>query len=286
MVFIFSNLLFLVTIYTGSINFVLSTTVETLLFRTFMFFATIFTSCFVSYSQFTVTHESVHGNISKNKYINNIIGFISSFSLGPAGNWFGFREHHLAHHLMTNDPVHDPDMWCSSQGYGGEKYLVIRWATLDFYYIYIYIKQIGKYSLTTNALTILNYLLGLWLLTTSIRYFGVVNVFQYWVIPSRIAITLLAFAFDYLPHYPHDIKKDDDRYKTTSYIACPWIIKLILSPISFYQDHHIIHHQNPSIPFYLYRSAWEKYGVDLIKKGARVTNIIPNTFSPILGKNI
>ena len=283
---IFSIVLCLLTVYVRTVNIPFSTTIETIFYKIFMTIAAIFFCSFVSYSQFTVTHESVHGNISKNKYVNNIIGFISSFSLGPTGNWFGFKEHHMAHHLKTNDPLLDPDMWCSGQGYGGEKYIALRWATLDLYYVYIFVKQIGNYKLGIMVYTILNYLLGMQLLISLINTFGIFNVLQFWIIPSRISIMLLAFAFDYLPHYPHDITKDDDRYKTTSYIACPWIIKLVLSPISFYQDHHIIHHENPTIPFYMYREAWDKHKDDFIKKGARINNIIPATLSPILGKNV
>lgn len=285
-IFVVSTLLSMVSIYMGTLKLELHSFIDNLIYKIFILIATISLSFFSAYSQFTVTHESVHNNISKNKCVNNIIGFLSSLSLGPTGNWFGFKEHHIQHHRETNDPKTDPDMWCSNKGYGGDKYIVLRWLTLDFYYIYAYFMDFRKYSIKTNMCIILNHIFNLLVLNFLIQNYGIVSVMQYWIIPARLAILLLSFAFDYLPHYPHDTIKKENRYKTTSYIACPWIIKLFLSPVSFYQDHHIIHHQDPTIPFYMYSHVWSINKDKFYEKEIRITEIIPSALSPILGKNI
>lgn len=231
---------------------------------------------FACYAQFTVIHEAAHSNISKNKTMNDIIGLISSVWLGPFGTWYGFKYHHLNHHMYTNNIENDPDMWCSEKGFGGKKFILLRWATLDFHYVYSYIidKKISlNYSRLVAFEMIIKSILTFWI----IYMFNFNNILIFWILPSRLAITLLAFAFDYLPHYPHDVNKNENKYLTTSYISFPWFIKLFLSPIAFYQDYHIIHHLNTQIPFYKYSMAWESNKKTLLEK-IRVTRVYPELF--------
>lgn len=232
---------------------------------------------FSCYSQFTVIHEASHSNISKNRYLNDIIGLIASFWLGPTGNWYGFKFHHLDHHTYTNNINLDPDMWCSDKGFGGKKLILFRWMTLDYHYIYCCFKSKSRMSSYYMKQIIIEFIIKFIMAFIVYYYFGFNNVLLFWVIPSRLSITLLAFAFDYLPHYPHDVKKNENKYLTTSYISCPWFIKLLLSPIAFYQDYHIIHHLNTQIPFYKYSSVWEQEKKDLLTK-IRINKLFPEIF--------
>ena len=56
-----------------------------------------------------IAHDSAHISITHNYQIDNIIGIIIA-------NWIGglsvgwWKRNHNVHHLITNDPVHDPDI--------------------------------------------------------------------------------------------------------------------------------------------------------------------------------
>ena len=224
-------------------------------------------SVFAAYIQFTIVHDSIHYAISKNKYINNVIGMIASIWLGPTINWVAFKQHHLLHHRETNDPQTDPDYYCSDKGPGGPNYIIIRWMTLDLYYWYL--------NDTKNIISTIIYEI---ILISGI-YYVYINVgfsfmLQYWIIPSRITILILSYAFSYLPHYPHITKKSDNKFKTTSYIYAPWYIKFFMSPLAFYQDYHLIHHYIPFIPFYKYHEAWLLNKDKLEKEGINTINIL------------
>jgi beta-carotene hydroxylase len=290
LIFILSIISSAIAVFLGTISLerLVDNKLQLFIANVLVYIIVVVIASFASYSQFTVTHESVHANVSRNKYVNDIIGIISSFWLGPFSNWFGFKMHHLVHHRETNDLEHDPDMWCSKYGYGGEKYILVRWMTLDFYYLYAFITDLigNKMKRYDIYKVLLNHFVSIYILYWALSTFGFFAIMQYWVLPSRFAITFLSFAFDYLPHYPHDFKKRENRYKTTSYIACPWFIKLFLSPISFYQDYHLIHHDNPSIPFYKYKVFWDENKESLLGKGVRINEIVPPIISSFLGENI
>lgn len=250
-------------------------------------FVTIVIASIASYSQFTVMHDSVHNSVSKNQFINNTFGVLSSIWLGPTSNWYGFQQHHLLHHKETNNKDLDPDMWCSNNFIKNDNiiFLFCRWATLDFYYIYKTFKNINcmknvtKFSANQLAMIFLVY----YIFTT----FSMFSIIKYWILPSRVAILVLSFAFDYLPHYPHIITKKDNRYRTTSYINCSWFIKIILSPIAFYQDYHLIHHLYPNIPFYNYPVMWNKMENYLINEcGINVLDISPSNLWIIIEDKI
>jgi fatty acid desaturase len=89
-------------------------------------------------------------------------------------------------------------------------------------------------------------------------YYYTITLLFYWVIPSRVAMFLLAAAFDFMPHYPHHITRKEDKYKTTSFITTTWYLKPILSLLIFYQNYHIAHHLNPVVPFYMYSTIWDQ----------------------------
>jgi len=83
-----------------------------------------------------------------------------------------------------------------------------------------------------------------------------------YILPAWIAVTFLAFAFDYLPHHPHAVQK---RYLDTRIILFPGLSTFLLS-----QNMHLIHHLHPNIPFYYYGKAFKAIRKKLEEKGARI----------------
>jgi len=63
-----------------------------------------------------------------------------------------------------------------------------------------------------------------------------------WVLPGCLAIGLLGFAFDWLPHHPHCVQ---GRYIDTRVVLVPGSRVLLLG-----QDLHAVHHLWPRVPFY------------------------------------
>lgn len=56
-----------------------------------------------------IAHDSGHLGITHNYYVDSLIGcFLASFVGGLSLGWW--KRNHNVHHLVTNDPVHDPDI--------------------------------------------------------------------------------------------------------------------------------------------------------------------------------
>ena len=221
----------------------------------------------MSYLQFTVIHEAIHDNISNNRMVNNFFGFIASPWLGPLAQWKAIKLLHLEHHRYTNDKTKDPDMWASHDSWGGPKLILLRWMTIDLYYYKIYVQYIIK-NRAYNHLLEYGVQCGLVYLVCGyfITHGFIQEAILFWFISSRLALIFLAFAFDFLPHHPHIITKAVDRYKTTFYLSTPRVFRKIITHIMMYHNYHIIHHLNPTVPYYKYGEYWDKYGNDLVKE--------------------
>lgn len=234
-----------------------------------------------SYTMFTVAHDAIHNAISKNKMINNVFGFFSTMWLGPTATWEPLRYNHLAHHRHTNDELLDPDYWCSMNGPCGKKLTIIRWFTVDISYIITFFGSIHKHAWYITLFTFSHYIIMYYIIIKLISWGYLWHMLQYWIIPSRIALGFLAFAFDFLPHYPHDIQRKNDKYRTTAYIASHWTLRPFLSTCLFYQNYHAAHHLDPRVPFYQYCKIWDKLSTTLLnEKDIRVYE-----FMPIIGRD-
>ncbi len=230
-----------------------------------------------AYTQFTVAHEAVHGAISKKyKSLNDWIGWAGQVWLGPTSGWHTFKYNHLEHHAHTNHSSLDPDYWCSLKGPGGKYLTPVRWLCVDVSYFYMYyIRHLYKKSFTTQLKAYSYELFKIGFLVFAYQWGYFPFLLQYWILPSRAALFMLAYAFDFLPHFPHDITRKDNRYQTTAYLHAPWIFRPLLSLLTFYQNYHIIHHLNPSIPFYIYKDVWNDTKDELLEEEIIIRNILP-----------
>ncbi|MCB9588355.1 MAG: fatty acid desaturase [Polyangiaceae bacterium] len=205
---------------------------------------------------FTPMHDAAHKSVAKARWASELVGRFAGFVLlapFPAFRWI-----HLEHHKHTNEADSDPDFY---SGAGPRWQLPLRWATQDLHYYWLYVRAqrprrerleaIGT-LVASYALLVLVALSGHWQLVLA------------WLVGARLAITALAFAFDYLPHAPHDVIQKQDRFRATTLIDHPW-----LTPVLLYQNYHLIHHLYPGVPFYRYAEVFRERRVDLVKKGAR-----------------
>lgn len=237
----------------------------------------ILLSTLTSYSQFTVCHDAIHRAISKKyKFLNDVVGRISQFWLGPSSSWGAIRYNHLEHHAHTNDSKLDPDYWCSLKGPGGKYLTPLRWMFVDVSYFHMYfLRGLKHKSIQDQTLAYSYELVKLAGLAFAWQWGWMHFLLRYWIIPSRLALFALAYAFDFLPHYPHNVTRENNRYKTTAYLYIPWILRPILSSLTFYQNYHIAHHLVSQVPFYEYKKVWEDMKGELLDEGVIIRDILP-----------
>jgi beta-carotene hydroxylase len=195
---------------------------------------------------FTPAHESMHRAAARAAWLNGAIGRgCAALLMAPLP---AVRPLHLDHHRHTNAPDGDPDIWSGS---GPRLLLPLRWATQDLHYYALVLRNPSRLSRperVESALTLLLYVSIAW--TAVALGHGDTLLFA-WVIPARVAVFLLAFTFDYLPHRPHQIPASVDRYRATRILD-----SAVLHVVLIGQSHHLVHHLYPAVPFYRYRRLW------------------------------
>jgi ring-1,2-phenylacetyl-CoA epoxidase subunit PaaE len=205
-----------------------------------------------AYALYTPMHEAVHGLVSENRALNNWIGRIAGLPLSILpGGYCMYRFAHLHHHRHTNEGHDkDPDAWC---GRGRAWTLPLRWAAVDFKYLVFYWRAFGerhrleKREVVVSALLVGGAAAGL------VAFGHGLSLLLFWVAPARIALFLLAWSFDYLPHRPYRVTARDNPWQATNNrLGLEWL----LSPLLLGQNYHLVHHLYPALPFYRYRRAW------------------------------
>lgn len=211
-----------------------------------------------AYLGFTPMHDAAHQAVGRHRWLNAVVGRLAALPL--AAPYPAFRYLHLEHHKHTNDPARDPDHY---SGRGPAWLLPWRWLTQDLDYYRRYVcagRSRGEYLEVASTVGAMLALMGalLWLGHWQWVVFG-------WALPARIAATGLAYAFDYLPHRPHVVLGRDDRYRATSMRPARW-----LTPILVCQNHHLIHHLYPAVPFYRYPAVWRDREAEIRARGAHI----------------
>jgi ring-1,2-phenylacetyl-CoA epoxidase subunit PaaE len=203
-----------------------------------------------SYAMFTVAHEAMHHTISTSGALNAWIGRLSMLFFAPTGSFGSFRYIHMQHHLFTNaEDGRDPDHGTShSSGWTAP----LRWITLDLSYWPFYLKRARsrpRRELVELVTTLVLVDTAIVLLIVAGRGWELLLL---WYLPIRIAVGVLGWSFDYLPH--HGLAADD-RFRTTrNRIGA----EALLTPVLLYQNYHLVHHLHPRIPFYRYIAAWRR----------------------------
>ncbi|MEO9871634.1 fatty acid desaturase [Ekhidna sp.] len=236
----------------------------------FQGFIPLWVTCIINtvcaYLLFTPLHEASHQNIKgkkrKLKWLENLIGWVSGLSL--MAPFPMFRYLHIMHHGHTNHPEKDPDYWVASRN---PIMMLLKCMTTYFAYYNHFRKDQKK--LWTNVKTRKEYIVS----TTTILFINVIIIWSgitfgwtfpllIYVVPGYLALGFLAFAFDWLPHHPHDVQQ---RYLDTRIILKPGLNTILVS-----QNMHLIHHLYSGIPYYHYGDALKVLEAKLQKEGARI----------------
>lgn len=199
-----------------------------------------------AYVAFTPMHDAAHRSISRIPLLNELAGRLAILPL--FGPFLAVRYVHLEHHKHTNDPAADPDHW---SGRGPRLLLPLRWLSQDLHYYAVYARAHSTRP-RREQLEIALTMLALVAIATALVALGhTTTLLLGWLLPARVAIGVLAFAFDYLPHRPHDVPARTDRFAATHVFEGR--IKCVAS---LGQSLHRVHHFYPGVPFYRYAAVW------------------------------
>ena len=187
--------------------------------------------------------------------------FVSPLIAFPA---WGFI--HIEHHRHTNDDERDPDHFAS---HGPWWQLPVRFAAMDVPYVGFYVRNlkrrpIGPRWLETGALLALTVaVVATTLITGSFWLLAVI-----YLIPERIAIAVLGWWFDWLPHHGLEDTQTENRYRATrNRVGLEWLF----TPLMLSQNYHLVHHLHPSVPFYRYVKTWRRNEEAYLERDAAIS---------------
>jgi beta-carotene hydroxylase len=210
-----------------------------------------------AYLLFTVLHDATHGTAHRSRVGNVALGRVCGGVLTLA--WPLFHAVHHAHHAHTNDDARDPDLIVSR----APRWLLPVWCVgvVIEYRIKFFGQRLWRSrselveAVATDAATfglIAAAIVGGWLWPLTVL----------WLLPVAFAVLFLAFAFDFVPHYPYDTAA---RYQNTRIMP-----GRILNAVLLGQNYHLVHHLWATIPWYRYRLVYEEVGDQLAARGARI----------------
>ena len=169
---------------------------------------------------FITAHDSMHGTISANRKLNNVIGF--SATLLFAGMWYPMLiKKHKMHHVNPGTAL-DPDYYTGKQNF-------FAW-WFSFMKAYVTIWQI---------------LIMAGLFNLGLLYFSEIQLIVLWIIPSILATFQLFYFGTYLPHrLPHTTEMGIYKSRTLkknhlwAMLSC------------YFFGYHYEHHASPQTPWW------------------------------------
>jgi fatty acid desaturase len=204
-----------------------------------------------AYLLFTVAHEAAHHTASTHDGLNRWVGRISTFFVGPIG-FPVWRFVHMQHHRFVNVADADPD-YRQSHSRGWERPL--RWLTTDVEYLRFYLPRLGtrpRGEKLELVLTVAVFVVGFVLAAVAgwLVWFIVLVL-----LPARLNSLGLGWSFDYLPHCHLRSDRETSRFRSTRNRIG---MERLLTPLTLYQNYHLVHHLHAVVPFYRYLAVWRR----------------------------
>lgn len=209
----------------------------------------LLTSALASYAAFTPLHDAAHGSVSKNPWLNEILGTLSAQLLVPGATARVYRYLHLEHHRHTGDPVLDPDEIMVSASPLKRFFAML---FIDLTWLRWQLKFLDRRSRRDNIIDSMTLVITLcwhiaWLLSPWAWEFVLV-----WVIPQRLGMLLTAYLFASIQH-PEGVVEHSHPFQATRMFKGGWFSHILM--IS--QSQHLMHHLFPMVPYYRYNAAWK-----------------------------
>lgn len=201
--------------------------------------------------------------------LNTVVGWVCACAFPMP--YTAFRYLHLQHHAHTNETDgRDPDEWTAR---GPWWQLPFRWATIELRYYSLYLPLLVSRTAPRPPREVVATLAQLAAQIAAIAWLWPAHahtVWYAWLLPGRVALALLAYSFDYLPHRPHTATRAQDPIAATCVTSlvgrCTWPLTWPL----LQQNYHNIHHLWPFLPFYCYERVWTATQHQLLALGTAV----------------
>jgi fatty acid desaturase len=215
--------------------------------------ASVLPTAIASYLLFTVAHDAAHRSLSSHEAVNRWLGRVATTFFAPHSGFGTWRFIHMQHHRFTNhDDGSDPDHYTHR---GPRWQLPLRWLTIDLYYLVFYASHLRARPRTERAELAAAWALMIAVVVLAVTTGHFVDLLVLVVLPTRLAVIWLGFAFDFLPHHGLHLTPTEDRFKTTRNRIG---LERLLSPLLMYQNYHLVHHLHPTIPFHRYLAVWRR----------------------------
>lgn len=206
-----------------------------------------------AYLMFTVAHDATHSATSNRPGLNRFIGRVSTPFFAMVASFQVLRFIHMQHHRFTNHGVgKDPDAYTMT---GPAWQRPLRWLTVDLGYLVFYGKHLRSRPRKEHVEFAVQLVIVAGLMVWAVATGHGLELVLLVLVPQRLAVAWLAFAFDYLPHHSLHLRPEEDRFKTTrNRVGAEWL----LTPFLLYQNYHLVHHLHPIVPFYRYLRVWRR----------------------------
>ncbi|MPY82094.1 MAG: 2Fe-2S iron-sulfur cluster binding domain-containing protein [Actinophytocola sp.] len=228
---------------------------------------TVLLSATAIFVLFTVLHDAAHYSVSTRRWVNVAFGRVAMLFVSPLISFKSFAFIHIEHHRNTNDGENDPDHFVSGAPLWQ---LPVRFALMDVPYLAFLVRNMRRrpraevletsFLLVMSAAVIVACAVTGHLWTLAVLY----------LIPARVAMIVLAWWFDWLPHHDLEDTQQENRYRATrNRVGSEWI----LTPLLLSQNYHLVHHLHPSIPFHRYVAAWRRNEEAYLERDAAIGTV-------------
>ncbi len=165
---------------------------------------------------FITAHDAMHGTISPNRNVNDVIGYATTFLY--AAFWYGklYRKHHQHHNHVHKDD--DPDYHHGN---------FITWY-FNFMRNYLSVWQLLFMAILFN-------ILKLWIPQQ--------NLLLFWVLPSLLSTVQLFYFGTYLPHKGEHTNEHHSRSQNKNHLLAFFSC--------YFFGYHYEHHDSPATPWWL-----------------------------------
>ena len=223
---------------------------------------------------FTVLHDASHYSISSRRWVNAGFGRAAMLFVSPLIAFRAWGFIHIEHHRHTNDDEHDPDHFAS---HGRWWQLPIRFAMMDAPYLGFYFRNLRRRPRAEVAETAALMAISVAVLATTVITGSFWLLLVIYLIPERIALIVLAWWFDWLPHHGLEDTQTENRYRATrNRVGMEWL----LTPLMLSQNYHLVHHLHPSVPFYRYLRTWRRNEQAYLDRDAAISTAFGKSLDP------
>ncbi|MDR7085760.1 ring-1,2-phenylacetyl-CoA epoxidase subunit PaaE [Aeromicrobium panaciterrae] len=229
--------------------------------------ATVSLSAGAIFVLFTVLHDAAHYSISTHRWVNVAFGRVAMLFVSPLISFKSFAFIHIEHHRNTNDDENDPDHFVS----GAPMWqLPVRFPLMDVPYLAFLIRNVKRRPRAEVLETVFLMVATITVIVICAFTGQLWTLALIYLIPERIAMFVLAWWFDWLPHHDLEDTQQENRYRATrNRVGSEWV----LTPLLLSQNYHLVHHLHPSIPFYRYVATWRRNEEAYLERDAAIGTV-------------